>query len=171
MAQVQTNTIFIPESAPGVYDPASKQTSGSQFVQSFGSETHQSTMSSNLSSASYATLSQALHLDPFTSQSSYPVSHTGFEHSYGLHFVPSFVLGAFEFSNLAPPYATGNPHIWQGSPYSSQWTCYETVADSSSFNTYPFYPSMASHTVPTEMLQDNHVLGDQGYYGSSGGQM
>ncbi|KAJ3720608.1 hypothetical protein C8R42DRAFT_671233 [Lentinula raphanica] len=177
MVQVlEADTIKFSVAMPGVYDPNFEQSLDSQFIQSFGpgaQAAQQSTVSStNLASATSATLRYTLQSDPFSMRAGSYVYHTGSEHPP--HFVPSFNAGtqrtALESdSNLARSYMLLDPCLWRGDPYPPQWTGYQTVTDSESFNTYPVHPSMAPHTAPISP-QDSYTLGDQGYRNNGGCQ-
>ncbi|KAJ3720604.1 hypothetical protein C8R42DRAFT_722287 [Lentinula raphanica] len=114
MVRVRANTIF-PEVAPNVYNPPSEQSSGSHFVQRYGSGTQP-----DLASASYAISNHALQSDSLAPRASpgSDIYHAGFEHSYESYFVQAFgpivPQSAHVSSNLAPSYATSDSRFWQG---------------------------------------------------------
>ncbi|KAJ3830824.1 hypothetical protein F5878DRAFT_151184, partial [Lentinula raphanica] len=166
MLRAPASTTTLSVASPGVYDPIFEQFLGSHLIPSFGLGTQAS--SDDLAPVSYATLSHTLQSDPLSLYAGPCVyHHIGFGQS--LHFAQNFCPGneesTLEFSTLAPPYPTLNPRIWQGDPYPPQWTRYQTVTDSESFNAYTFHQSMASHSEPISS-QDNYTAGGLEYENS-----
>ncbi|KAJ3838495.1 hypothetical protein F5878DRAFT_661166 [Lentinula raphanica] len=127
---------IFPEAAPKVYNPPSEQSSGLHFIQRYGSE-----IQPDLACTSYPISNHALQSDLLAPRASpgSDIYHAGFEHSYQSYFVQAFgpvaPQSAHVSSNLAPSYATLDPHFWQEDLFSPQMTYYHWMTNSEVFNT------------------------------------